>query len=303
MRSMTGYARITRSVALGEWCIEIHSVNRKMLDITINMPKELLRFEHGIRRLIANSTTRGQLTVRIYAPVGTLFQATLPLLHTVKNFWQQTAEELGFDPKREVTLHFLVQQLQLFPHQSTIEENEEIEALLYELVTAALLELKEMKRREAKTLQEDMESRLHTIEHSLEKVFKRSSLVQEQQRQKLEEKLREFSLSKEVEAKLLHEIAVFIVDKLDITEEITRLRSHISQFFNYMQVQEKSEAPKKGEAPKGEAIGRTLDFLIQEMYREINTLGSKSMDIEISPEVIVMKSELEKIREQVQNIE
>jgi uncharacterized protein (TIGR00255 family) len=286
---MTAYGRAVQGTPLGQWTVEIHSVNRKMLDISVYLPKELLRFDKEVRTLISNSIYRGQITVRIYAALESLYQDSLAFLKELKNFWEKTSLELGFDPK-QVTLSFLMEQIRLLPHQGSLKNEKEIETLLCRLITEALVEVQEMKEREGHVLGQDIIERLHAIETALEKVLKRNLAVISRHRQKLEEKLKEFSLpSGEIETRLLQEIGL-LAEKLDITEEGVRLHSHIKQFLNHMQKTEKS-------------IGRTLDFLLQEMYREINTIGVKSPDTEISEEVVFMKSEHEKIREQVQNIE
>jgi uncharacterized protein (TIGR00255 family) len=290
IKSMTAYGRAERATPFGQWVVEIHSVNRKMLDMAIYLPKELLRFDKEIRNWVGSSVFRGQLTIRVYLSIEGLFHSSLSLLKELKSFWEKMALELGFDPKEALSLRFLTEQMRTAPQVTALQDETAIGEILKELIFDALKEIDGMKKKEGDYLRRDIDQRLHLIEASLGRVSHSSSDAVQRYRQKLEDRLRSFSLpAEELEGRLLQEVVIF-ADKLDITEEITRLHSHIKQFLSRLQADEKS-------------VGRTLDFIAQEMNREINTLGSKSADSLISEEVIKMKSELEKIREQVQNIE
>ncbi|MBI2743766.1 MAG: YicC family protein [Chlamydiales bacterium] len=293
VRSMTAYGRATKDNPLGSWAVEIHSVNRKMLDMHLMMPKEFLRFDLDVRKWIADQIQRGQVNVRI---VHTLNEKSIaPSIKTLKQFkgmWEKVAEELGYDPLAEVDLPFLLDRA---PQSSTLEQpeqDEELKASLKDAVGSALKEMMEMKVREGKHLHDDLLGRLKIIEDAAQKAKLAAPQMMDNFRKKLLERISSLSLlpqTPENEERLFRELS-FFAEKGDVTEELTRLDSHIAQFRHYLKSGEKS-------------IGRTLDFLTQEIHREINTLSAKSLETELSYLTVLMKSECEKIREQLQNIE
>lgn len=287
---MTAFGRSSKETRLGRLVIEVQSLNRRMLDIHLVLPKEFLRFEIEIRKWIAEFICRGGITVRIYLKSEELLSMQIPQLKQLKNTWIKVAEELGYDSKTTVTFPFLIEQL---PHLTQIEdqtEEEQMKETLKEGIDIALEELMKMKSKEGQALAVDIESRLKTLKEQLEKVEGRSQFSVEKYKQKLNERMQEFKAKgEEFDDRILKEIAIF-AEKLDVSEEQTRLRSHIHQFQGLLNASEKS-------------IGKTLEFLTQELNREVNTLASKSADTELSQITVSMKSEIEKIREQIQNIE
>ncbi len=284
VRSMTGYGR---AHSIAPWLVEIHSVNRKTLDVSIYIPREYLRFEIEMRKWIAEVVSRGQVTVRIQVPPDASEQMTVATLHALKNFWEKVAKTLGYNPQEEVSLNFLTKQM---GNLSQEIPEDQIREVLRKGVQEALDALQVMKKHEGSALQQDIEQRLHLIEDSLNKISLRGPEIRERSREKIQEKLKELAFeAKEAETRLIQELAL-LAERADITEELTRLHSHINQFLGCFKQEEKS-------------LGRRLDFLAQEMHREINTIASKSADVSITQEVIAVKSEIEKIREQVQNIE
>lgn len=293
MKSMTAYGRASRMTSFGSWVVEIHSVNRKMLDLHIYLPRELLSLDIPIRKYLAESIHRGQVTVRItpQREDKTSAAATsciLEPLKTLKSSWDSAAKELGYDPDRVVTLEFLVSQL----NHSTIPivaDPSNIEKELLQILDEALKGFHEMRTREGSILERDIVERCRMIKDSLRTMKTCSEDSVAVYKDKLTEKLKEAAVDG-LDERLAKEVVLF-ADRIDITEELTRLKSHLEQFDDTL----------KTSSPKG--IGRTLDFLVQEMGREINTIASKSNDMEISKEFVITKSELEKIREQIQNIE
>ncbi len=289
LSSMTGFGRAVCEVSLGKLTVEIQSVNRKYLEVFISLPKELSRFEHEVRKWTSESVSRGGVSVRVFLVpnIGAL-QSLLPdveFLKRLKAGWEGLAQQVGFDPK-EVNLPFIMQYL---PTQSKqdLASDEDMMKLHY-CVREALESLKSMKLAEGTALAQDLTARLKELERMTEEVEAHAPDATEKMRQKLFEKMEEtLKFGPEVEERLLREVALF-AEKVDICEEITRLRSHLAQFKSIL---------------RGGVVGRKMDFLIQEMGREINTIGSKSVETRISHVVVEMKSELEKIREQVQNIE
>ncbi len=294
IKSMTAYSRASASSSLGRLVVEIHSVNRKMLDVSVNLPKDLLRFDMDIRKWLSKSLERGQVTVRVTlqseGSAGRSPSASFSQLKNLKEGWEKIASDLGYDPKTMIDLSFLMGQLQVSQGIESPQEEESIRDALKEAVEPALQDLMQMKETEGKTLALDIQKRLKLIEETVALVEAKKELPLVHYRKKLIERLKEVGqVHQEAEERIAREV-VLLAEKMDVTEEIVRLHAHIEQFRHHL------FSPEK-------AVGRTLDFLTQEMHREINTLGSKSSDSEISLHVVKMKSELDKIREQVQNIE
>jgi uncharacterized protein (TIGR00255 family) len=284
---MTAYSRARAASSTFQFVIEIHSVNRKMLDMSLYLPKDFLRYDVEIRKWLGGQIERGQVTLRLTMQGDGMDQKLFSKqLKALKEKWDTLANELGFDPKKMVDLPFLVSQLQTVSIES--EEDEELKTVLKKTIETALYDLIHMKEVEGKALVLDIEKRLKLIEENVNAVELKKEIPLAHYRKKLLERLKEVG-SLEMDDRVVAEVAI-LAGRMDVTEELVRLRAHLQQFHQHLRSQEK-------------AIGRTLDFLTQEMLREINTLGSKSADSEISSFVVKMKSELDKIREQVQNIE
>ncbi len=283
---MTAYSRATSSEVEGiTWSVEIHTINRKALDINIYLPRELLFFDVELRKLIAQSLQRGQVTVRVNLEKGKEAGAAVPLLKKLKSGWEKTAKELGLG-KEEITLTFLLAQMEKV---SSDLFGTKIQTELKKTVSVALTGLVKMKETEGKALAADMLKRVKTLQSNVSAMEKMSSKAPEHYREKLLARLEVLLKEPLEDERVLREVALF-AEKADITEEITRLKSHLVQFADLLK-------------SKGESVGRTLDFLIQEILREINTVSSKSPDLALTQLAVSSKAELEKIREQVQNIE
>jgi uncharacterized protein (TIGR00255 family) len=209
------------------------------------------------------------------------------LLRSLKSGWEKISHQLGYDPKK-IDLPFLLQYL---PESSKLElaRDEDLPAL-QRVVDQALQELVKMKKAEGRALGKDLSGRLKELEKALSQVEVLTPDSTGRMRQKLKEKIEELlKPSAELEERLLREVALF-AEKVDVSEEITRLHSHLDQFAKIFEI-------------KDGGVGRKMDFLVQEMGREINTIGSKSSEAKMAHLVVEMKSELEKMREQIQNIE
>jgi uncharacterized protein (TIGR00255 family) len=293
--SMTGFGRAVFDAPFGRLIAEIQSVNRKYLEVFVSMPKEFGRFEHEVRKWVGEVLSRGQVSVRIFLiPTAAAIGNLLPeadFLRELKKGWERIALELRMDPK-EIDLSFLMQYL---PSQQKLElaRDEDMPAL-HRCVDEALQGLLKMKKAEGKALTTDLEKRLKELERMINEIEALSPDSAKKMRQKLFEKMEEalqqmIGKGTEAEERLLREVAIF-AERVDVSEEITRFRSHLTQFQDLL-------------TPKSGAAGRKMDFLIQEMGREVNTIGSKASESKISHLVVDMKSELEKMREQIQNIE
>jgi uncharacterized protein (TIGR00255 family) len=279
---MTAYGRAQCLTPSGRWVVEVHSVNRKMLDVHVHLPKELLSLDLEVRKWIGEAVHRGLVTVRVFLEADRVAASVKTLKH-LKKSWEGIAKALGYDPKVAVDLPFLLEKLEA---EAPLVDEKPLKGDLEKAVQAALKPYVQMKVVEGQALAKDISRRLKTIRTELKKVEKIAPQLKERYAEKLRERLSAFG---EVEERVLREIVLY-AEKVDGSEEITRLYSHMEQIEEMLN-------------EKKESVGRALDFLMQEMGREIGTLTAKSGDHEISRLAVVIKSEIEKIREQVQNVE
>lgn len=289
LTSMTGFGRAVSDAPFGKLVVEVQSVNRKHLEISVSLPKEWSRFEIEVRKWVGDAIARGHVSVRIFLiPNAKAVETLLPDLATLQDLkkgWERIASKMGFEPP---TLPFLISQLPE-QEQMRIASDEELPPL-HHCMEEALQALIKMRRTEGKTLAQDLSQRLLTIEKELAAVEKLSPDATLKMRQKLSEKMAEvLAPGAALDERLVREVALF-AERVDIAEEVTRLKSHLMQFSELLRT-------------KTPSIGRKMEFLVQEIGREINTIGSKCAEAKITTHVVEMKSELEKMREQIQNIE
>lgn len=288
MKSMTAYGRAEVDTPLGKWTVEISSVNRKTADVQISLPRHLLKWEFVLRKWVSSNFHRGQVNVRGNLQRNSMSANAVDLkrLKSTKATWEHLANELGYDPNQAIDFRFLLDQVE----EQTVEEEAELEACLKKTTELALSDWQKMREKEGDALKKDLSQRLGFIENQLKKISPLLPRAIQEYREKL--KLRLDEICRDAvgnEERILRE-TVILAEKIDVSEEMTRIKSHIDQFRTI-------------KAETKNAIGRTLDFLTQELHREVNTLGAKSTDLEIIRLVLEMKGEVEKIREQVQNIE
>lgn len=292
IKSMTGFGRSHLQESGVQLTVEILSVNRKHLDINIMLPKHLNRFDPDIRKQIGSSILRGHVTVRISvifnvdAPLSV--QANIAMARQYYQGWSDIAGALGLD-KSSFSLSLLEKETDLFVYRET-EGMGGFADLLTQGVAEALRPFSAMRECEGKLLREDISARLEGLKKELDQIAVKAPEAVEKYRNKLLEKIKTFlPLTESTDERLLKEIALF-AEKVDICEEVVRFNSHIDQF---------QEMLKKGPP----AAGKTAEFLVQELGRETNTIGSKCSDLAITQSVMRIKTELERIREQIQNIE
>jgi uncharacterized protein (TIGR00255 family) len=289
-QSMTAYGRAHVETKEGRFLIEIHSVNRRSLDIAIYLPKELLFLDIDLRKRLSEVANRGYVTIRIMRE--TTFPPSAALLDkksmkALCEEWGKVARELGYDPKEAIPFPFL---LEFVMSEGMRGKSISKEEFLKGFEKAAH-EWAAMKKREGNTLLQDVKGRLRSSLEQVKKIEKLSVRAPEKYRQKLWKRLEEIkAIHAEDEERLSRELIIFS-DKIDITEEIVRLKSHFEQFSKVVSSKEKG------------VVGRELDFLIQEMNREVNTIAAKSQDLAITESTLFIKRELEKVREQIQNVE
>ena len=290
--SMTGYGRGEADSEFKKIIIEIKSVNHRYNDIIIKMPKKLFRFEDKMKSLIKKSVHRGRVEVYITLEETKGDDCVIAPNFKVLDQYYAALNEIKekYSIEKSVDLHLMAK----YPDAIKVEYKEEDEELLWELVqkslTEALVSLVDMRKIEGEKLIVDIKERLDVLRKTLILIEENGEEIIKRYHVKMKDRIKELLEDKVEldEQRLAHEVA-FFADKTNITEEIVRLRSHLEQFENIM-------------SGNGQ-IGRKLDFLTQEVNREVNTIGSKSPDFDISNHVIELKSELEKIREQIQNIE
>lgn len=287
---MTGFGRAKVESDVFQITVEMKSVNHRFLEMNVRLPKQMMMFEDKIRKVISEQVRRGRIEVSIVVEGEGLVERKLRVDWTLLNQYKLIMEEAKnkFQLQDSITL----QQLMTMPEVTAIEEvenvNEQFEHSLYETIRKAACMLKNMRDGEGERLHKDIAHRLDEIRESVNAIIPHVPNVVQKYRERLESRMKELHNQELDEQRLLTEVAVF-ADRADIHEELVRLQSHLEQF------QEALESI--------EPVGRKMEFIVQEMHREINTIGSKANDLTISKYVVEMKNNLEKIREQVQNIE
>lgn len=291
MYSMTGYGRGEYRQGGIELTAEVKTVNNRYLDVSVKCPRIFSGYEDFIRKNVREKLTRGHADVFISYTDKRDKVKSLYVDEAAARAYVGAAKKLkSLFPELEddFTLTNVLRQPDVLREEENAGADEELIAALGNALSAALDNLNEMRAKEGEKLKKDMLSRVDFIEQCVGKIAKRAPVVVTNYRSKLEEKVKSYLDGLSVdEGRLLTEVAIF-TDKANIDEELTRLGSHIGQFRTIC-----------GE----KLVGRKLDFLVQEFNRETNTICSKSNDIEITGLGLDMKNEIEKIREQVQNIE
>lgn len=292
VKSMTSFGRSSSEEGQKRiFTVEMKSVNNRYLDINIRMPKALISLEEEVRKMISSSLSRGKVDVFInlknYSQNEGTPKVDLKLAEDYLNCLKQIEENFGV--KNDVS----VMQLARFPEVITmVQEEEKIEEIFEELkplISKSIEMMISMRITEGEKLKDDILDKITIIESLVKEIEKVADTVPKAYKIKLEERLSELLSGADVDQnRLATEVCIF-ADKATVDEEITRLGSHISQIRKTLSLDE--------------PIGRKLDFIIQEMNRETNTIGSKSSDIHMTNLVIDIKNIIEKIREQVQNIE
>lgn len=272
---------------------ELSSVNRKQSEISVVLPRELEVLEAQVRDAVNQQVARGRVTARVSLHVAegkeaARVQINRPLAKAYARELNRLARELKLDGA--IPLDLLVRAPGVLQSTDEVADAEEFWPAVEKALGRALQMLVKMRQREGAHLKKDLVSRIAIMSKAVERVRKQAPQVQQRYQQQLLERLNaagltEFKLDDE---RLLKEVVLF-ADRSDISEELTRLQSHFQQFDDCVQ--------------SSEPIGRTLDFLAQEMNREINTIGAKANDSLISRDVVLLKTELEKFREQAQNVE
>lgn len=283
--SMTGYGKAILSNEQYKIHIEMKAVNHRYLESIVRMPRQLLAYEDSIKKIVSEYTSRGR--VEVFVTIEGLLQRTLQIDEGLIKQYKEAIENLAVGE----SIYNPIDLLKL-PEVTTVSEVEQIndnfEELLLTTTKNACEQFFEAKCKEGSQLKKDLLERLSAIEECKKQITDQAPLVIKSHREKLLAKLADVELANVDEQRLLTEVMIF-ADRCDISEELVRLASHLELFSETLELKE--------------SIGRKLDFVVQEMNREVNTIGSKANSLEISKQVVEIKNNLEKIREQVQNIE
>jgi len=287
---MTGFGRGKTESGAFFVNVEIKTVNHRFSEMNIRMPRQLLKIEDKIKKILSSHIRRGR--VEVYVSVegeGIVSRKIQPDWQLIEDYFQFINEaKRKYGIEGPITLQELLNRTDLLHIEEREAGNEEIEKLVLTATEEAVILLKQMRMAEGEVLKKDLLGITAKIESNVTELQKFAPLVVQAFKERLSKRMQEFVSGQLDETRILTEVAVF-ADKADINEEITRLRSHIQQFLQTLN--------------EYEPIGRKLDFLVQEMNREANTIGSKANDSNIAKKVVEIKSLLEKLKEQVQNIE
>ena len=289
--SMTGYGSAKGSVEGQVITVELKSVNNRYLDCSVRLPRNFLFAEDTVKQAVSAGVSRGKVDVFVSAQAsqdsGTVVSVNDELARGYRDAVARIAETLGLESGLNAF------SLARFPDVLTVERREldkdKAAAALSEITAKAVEEFNAMREREGERLRRDMLGKLETIEGLVSVVEERSPQTVKEYRERLEARLRDILADRSLdEQRVITEAAIF-ADRTAVDEETVRLRSHIAQFRTMLE--------------EGSPIGRKMDFLVQEFNRESNTIGSKCSDASLAKVVVDLKSEIEKIREQLQNVE
>jgi uncharacterized protein (TIGR00255 family) len=291
LKSMTGYGRAEGETALGKVVVETRSVNHRYCDINIKLPKRLASFETRVKDLIRSQVSRGRIDVslKVNGMEGEKVQLSVDLLLAQQYYQVLQALREKLKLQDEITLALLAGAKDLITAKEEVGDVEPYWQEMVPILNRSFKEMDEMKRAEGEVLSKDLQLRLEKVHQQLEEIKHCFPSCLEAYQIRLRERIRSFLGNIEVDSNRFQQEVALWAERTDITEEIVRTESHLAQFGFLL----------RGEEP----MGRKMDFLLQEIHREVNTISAKANNAPISQRVVEIKSELEKIREQVQNIE
>jgi uncharacterized protein (TIGR00255 family) len=291
LKSMTGFGRGEGETTLGKVFVETRSVNHRYCDINIKLPKRLTAFENRIKEIIRAQVSRGRID--IFLKLDNLGEENVHLsvdLHLAEQYYQalQSLKE-SLHLRDKITLELVAGAKDVISAKEEIGDLEPFWQELLPIFKQSFQDLDDMKRLEGEVLLKDLQQRLERIVQQLREIKHLFPSRLEGYRDRLHERVRSLLGGSDVDPSRFQQEVALLAERTDITEEIVRAESHFAQFLALLKAQE--------------PVGRKMDFLLQEMHREVNTVSAKANDAEISQRVVEIKAELEKIREQVQNIE
>ena len=291
IKSMTGYGRAVETVNGREFTVELRSVNNRYLDCNVKLPRMLSFAEEAVKQAVKNTISRGKVDVFITLRSENGTDAKITLNTAVVEGYLAAMNQMAntYPVQNDISVSLLSRMPEVFTVEKPEVDEQQLLADLMQVVNQALEGYNAMRATEGKALETDLRNRGAAIEDMVSQVEAGNGQTVADYRARLEAKLREVLANTAIdESRILTEAAIF-ADKVAVDEETVRLRSHLQQMYAMLS--------------GGGAVGRKLDFLLQEMNRETNTIGSKCTDVRLARIVVDMKAELEKIREQTQNIE
>jgi uncharacterized protein (TIGR00255 family) len=293
IKSMTGYGMAERDLPLGKVAVEVRSLNHKYLDISLRLPRGFFTLEPKIRDLVKQRVARGRvdLTMKIDPSSSTVpryrLDADMNLAEEYIRLIGTIKEKFGLTG--EMTVDHIAASREIVPFIEVKEDAEPYWEEIASVTQEALEALDASRRTEGEALEEDLMGRLAEARKLVDEVKGKAPSVVDSYRERLRERLRALLEGSDFDERRFYQEVAYFAERSDVTEEVIRMESHLRQFS--------SKLKEEG------AVGRGLDFILQEMSRETNTIGAKSNDADIAHKVIEIKGELEKLREQVQNIE
>mgnify|MGYP000243541028 CR=1 FL=1 len=291
VKSMTGYGRARETLHQRDITVEVRSVNNRFLDCTVKMPRAYVFAEDAVKAHVRSAVSRGKVDVFVTIDASAADVSVVTVNQPLARGYYQALTQLKsmFSLEGDVTPMTLAKLPDVLTVTKAEEDLETVAADICQVLDKALAAYNTMRAVEGRRLAEDIAGRLVTIETAVGRVERQSPQTVSAYRERLEKKMREVLASTTMdEGRILTEAAIF-ADKVAVDEETVRLRSHIAQYRSILELDE--------------PVGRKLDFLTQELNRETNTIGSKCQDLDITRIVVDMKAEIEKIREQIQNLE
>ena len=291
MRSMTGYGRGETDQNGIKFSVELNSVNRKQSDIVINLPRDLTELEPRIRQAINESISRGRTNVVVTYHNGSGTTRKLALDTDLARSYHDAMRALQkeLNAPGEITIGAILQAPGVMRALEETIDSSRAWPAVERALQAALAELIKMREREGKHLAKDLIRRLKAMRKQIKEIRGLHPEVVKKYRTVLLERIHKAGLPISTDDERLAKEITFFADRADVSEELTRVESHLAQFAHHLR--------------RHEPVGRTLEFITQEIFRELNTLGAKANDAAISQRVVLCKAELEKIREQIQNLE
>jgi uncharacterized protein (TIGR00255 family) len=291
LKSMTGFGRGEGETSLGKVFVETRSVNHRYSDINIKLPKRLTPFENRIKEIIRTQVSRGK--VDIFLKLDSLGEENVQLsvdLHLAEQYYQalQSLKE-SLHLRDKISLELVAGAKDVITAKEETGDLEPFWQEVLPILKRSFQDFDDMKRSEGEILLKDLQQRLERITQQLNEIKHLFPARLEAYQNRLHERIRSLLVGIDVDPSRFQQEVALLAERTDITEEIVRAESHLTQFLTLLNAKE--------------PVGRKMDFLLQEIHREFNTVSAKANDAEISQRVVEIKSELEKIREQVQNIE
>ncbi len=291
LKSMTGFGRGEGDTALGKVVVESRSVNHRYCDINVKLPKRLILFENRIKEIIRSQLSRGRVDVSLRLDSAGEEKVHLSVDLDLAEQYYRVLHDLKkrLRLEDEITLNLLAGAKDLITAKEELGDIEPYWQEVLPILRQSLKNMDDMKRLEGESLTKDLQQRLVHITEQLQMIKQQFPLRLKAFLARLQDRLRSLLEGMETDPSRFQQEVAFLAERTDITEEIVRAESHLVQFRSLLE--------------GNEPVGRKMDFLLQEIHREVNTVSAKANDAEISQRVVEIKSELEKIREQVQNVE